>query len=523
MGVGPVLTDIGEKVAGDAVKGFGDFLSKETGAYGFVRSTKALLEKTETGKIFSNFLEHTYEPKVRQLGQEKLTSKIASGVKPATAAQESIREAHQEVRKLFLGQNDEALIKAIHTATKKHGTIYGNAFADSMSVYFNDAGSYWRKAKVNPSGATTPISLKDVGIKGTSSYHSQSEIETGLRKGLSWMYTPLIAIPHVGQLANIFLDNSIKDVAKGLGEYFGSSTKDKFRADLIKSGALFDELRYEIEDDAKGGGIARKMFHHPGFGFVRRQEIGIAAASGKQAALDAASKISSNSNDRWSRYTLVKLGLNPDHIADRGGRLTEDEIRKVMYTEADRTIFLRSNLKTPWRWEESFAARMGSQYRHFQYRQTQFLSNVFKNSYKEGGISQFAKSVATFATLFPAFGELVHSVENMALLQSPLNRDPHHKLANNEYIDAMAHAAGFGVFYSMTRAGMFNGGKGYLEGPLFSTADDILIGIPTKLVKGSQYLAKGDKEKAKKQFKGAARGVVSKLGAPGRAAAEFMK
>lgn len=360
MGVGPVLTDIGEKVAGDAVKGFGDFLSKETGAYGFVRSTKALLEKTETGKIFSNFLEHTYEPKVRQLGQEKLTSKIASGVKPATAAQESIREAHQEVRKLFLGQNDEALIKAIHTATKKHGTIYGNAFADSMSVYFNDAGSYWRKAKVNPSGATTPISLKDVGIKGTSSYHSQSEIETGLRKGLSWMYTPLIAIPHVGQLANIFLDNSIKDVAKGLGEYFGSSTKDKFRADLIKSGALFDELRYEIEDDAKGGGIARKMFHHPGFGFVRRQEIGIAAASGKQAALDAASKISSNSNDRWSRYTLVKLGLNPDHIADRGGRLTEDEIRKVMYTEADRTIFLRSNLKTPWRWEESFAARMGS-------------------------------------------------------------------------------------------------------------------------------------------------------------------
>jgi len=53
--VGPVLTDLGEKVAGDAVRGFGNFLTKETGAYGFVRSTKALLEKTPTGKIFSDF------------------------------------------------------------------------------------------------------------------------------------------------------------------------------------------------------------------------------------------------------------------------------------------------------------------------------------------------------------------------------------------------------------------------------------------------------------------------------------
>jgi len=458
------------------------------------------------------------------MGQQILESKIAAKVKPVQAAQESIREAHQDARKIFLGQNDEALIKAIHTATKKHGTIYGNALLIACLYIFNDAGSYWRKAKVSPSGSSqAAISLKDVGIKGTSSYSSQSEIEGGLRRALSWMYTPLIAIPHIGQVANIFLDNSMKDVAKGVSEYFGSTTKDKFRADLIKSGALFDEIRYQMMDDAAGGGLVRKMFHHPGFNFVRRQEIGIAAASGKHAALDAAGTLSTNSSDKWARYTLAKLGINPDHLAEQGFKLTEDQIRKAMYSEANRTIFIRSQLKTPWRWEESFVARMGSQYRHFQYRQTQFLAEVFKNSLKEGGPTQFLKTVATFGTLFPAFGELVHSMENMALLKSPTERDPKRKLLDNEYVDAMAHAAGFGVFYSMTRAGLFNGGRGYLEGPLFSTADDILIGIPTRLVKGTKYLAKGDRDKAKKQFKGAVRAVAGKLGAPGRAAAEFLK
>jgi len=53
------------------------------------------------------------------MGQQILESKIAAKVKPVQAAQESIREAHQDARKIFLGQNDEALIKAIHTATKK--------------------------------------------------------------------------------------------------------------------------------------------------------------------------------------------------------------------------------------------------------------------------------------------------------------------------------------------------------------------------------------------------------------------
>lgn len=509
--------DLADKVAGDFVRGFKGFATEETGAYGFARSAEALLNRSPQGKTFSEYLKNTFAPKIGQMGQQILDTKIAAGMNPEQAARESSREAYQQARKLYIGNKDEALIKMVHSVGKTHGSIYANAVADAMSVYFSDAGSYWRKRKIPVyPGATQSIKVADVGVKGLAEYRAPGDIEHNLRRAISWMYTPLIAIPHTAQVGNIILDNvntPVKAVARAMKEYFSTGvTRQKFTADVIRSGALFDELRYQIMEDAnsKGtGGTLYKLFNHPGFGFIRRQEISMAAVVGKHAAMEAADRLSANPSDRWARHALNKLGVDVNQLAQNGYNLTQDDIYKAMYNEANRTIFFRDRLQTPWRWEESFVARMASQYRHFQFRQTKFLVEAFKDAYKEKGSVGLAKAIGTFGILFPVFGELVHSLENMAVGHSPLERDPKSQFGGNEYIDALAHAAGFGIFYSISRSGMWNGGRGFLEGPLLTTAEDILIGIPRDVKQG--------------KYKQATRKLVSKFGAPGRFIGEQMR
>lgn len=531
MGIGPVLTDIGEKVAGDAIRGFGGFLKKETGSYGFVKTAEDLGSKFPTVKIFTDYLNGTVEQKTRQLGQEKLTQKIASGMKPETAAIDAIHEARQEARKLYIGQNDEALIKAIHTTTKQHGVIAGDAFADAMSVYFNDSMSKWRTSKVRLSPTADPISLKDVGIRNQSHYSSVDELESDLRRGLSWMYTPLIAIPHAGQLANPILNEGISSVAKGLFEYFGSTTKDKFSADVVRSGLLFDELRFQIMDTARGGGLISKLFHHPGFGAVRRFELSVAAAAGKASVKEAAQTLSRDPNHIGARITLIRLGLDPKKLIEKGFELGDDDIQKAMYQAGEQSIFLRNELKTPWRWEQNFNSRMAFQYKQFQYRQTRFLGQVFKRAY-QAGPTELAKTVATFATVFPVFGEMVRSLENLSRGENPIARPKdernvtiagkHHPIVN-EYLDALTYASGFGIFYSLIRAGLWNGGSSYFTGPLFGTVSDVLINLPIKSAMAARDFAQGDKKKGMKKIKTIGRLAASKLGWPGKIANQALK
>ena len=56
---------------------------------------------------------------------------------------------------------------------------------------------------------------------------------------------------------------------------------------------------------------------------------------------------------------------------------------------------------------------------------------------------------------------------------------------------------------------MWNGGRGFLEGPILGTLEDVFIGIPTDIGRG--------------RYKAATRKAFSKLGAPGRIISEQLK
>jgi hypothetical protein len=522
MGGAAILKGVGDALGREAFENIGKYLAEDSTS-GWYRSSKAILEKTPIGKTLSDYIENKYEPMLKQTAQRYLDTKIANKVAPHIAAEESYKEATHDVRKTLFGQNDEVLIKAIHTATKQHGVAYGNTMADIASVYFHDANSAWRnKAAFQSPTNLKGINLKDVGIKRSVPFTPSSEAETGLRAALSWMYTPLIAIPHMSQVANIVYNEGIKSTSKAIAEYSSemavNGSKSKVLNNIIQSGALYDEIRFQMLDDAKGGGIARKLFHHPGFGWVRRQELNISAVAGKNSLEDAAQKLKVNPNDKWAIHTIQRLGLQPQDISQG---ITPEHIQKAMYNAANQAIFIKSELNLPYKWEGNFYTRMGFQYKQFAFRQGQFIAKGFQDAYNYGGMKQVAKNAAILGTLFPAFGEVVHSLENLAVAKDPKQRD--YKNPYVEYFDAMGHAAAFGMVYSMFRSGMWNFGKGFLEGPLMSTIDDLLIGLPTHVVKAGVYKSEDKPALARKQVKSASRLVLSKLSVPGRIAANLLK
>jgi hypothetical protein len=503
MGTTGTLGTIAMKAAKSFVDDFGEWFAK--GGLGYIKSSRGVLESKPIGKVMSEFLQNEFEPGVKKLGQQYLEHKINAGFPPEQAAREAVQEAWHDTRKAMFGKNDEALIKFVHSATKQHGIIYGNNVADVMSTYLRDQQSYWRRAKLPIMNKT---SLADIGINANAEYRPPKEWEHSLRSTMSWMFTPFIAIPHLGQFANVILDTSFKDVAVGTSELFSKVNRQQFMNTLIRSGALFDEIRFQMIEDAAGGGIVRKLFHNPGFNWVRRHEIMVAAAAGKHAAQDAADRLVSSSGDKWAEFTLRKLGIDPAKIFNQGGQLLPEDIEKAMLREADRTIFFRSSLETPWKWEESAMSRMVFMYKHFLFRQGNFIRRSFMEAAKNGGPSEVLKTALTFGTLFPVVGEIVHSLENAAHLESPMKRDKKDALMGSEYVDAMGTAAGLGLFYTIMRASQYNGLKGWFAGPILSTAADV-ASIPYKLEKGNT--------------RGAVKTVLTKMGVPGRVIARHIK
>ena len=517
--IGPVAEVLGK----EALEGVGKWLGEDT-TKGWFRSGKAILSKTPTGKILSDYIEKEYEPALRKIGQNYLDNNIKAGMKPEVAAEQSYKDASKHVRKQLFGPNDEVLIKSIHTATKQHGVAYGNTMADIMSVYFHDANDSWRSKSVLKTPQNVKgINLSKIGIDINSAYKSPTEGEKALKGGLSWMYTPLVAIPHMGQVANVAFNEGISNTAKAVAEYSLSmakyGSKSRVLNDIIRSGALYDEFRYQMLEDAKGGGLARQLTHHPGFNWVRRQEINIAAVAGKNSLEEAAERLKIDPNDKWAKYTVQRLGVDVNQVMSTG--IQPEHLDKAMHNAANQAIFLRSELNLPHRWEESFSARMFSQYRQFAFRQGAFLANGFHQAWKHGGLPQVAKNVAVFGTLFPVFGEVVHSLENLAQLKDPRQRD--YKNPYAEYFDAMGHNAAFGMMYSMVRAGLWNFGKGFLGGPLMSTAEDIFIGLPAHVLKGIAASKEGKTKQAHKQYRQAVTEVTSKLGIAGRLATTAIK
>lgn len=535
---GKMLTEAGAELAEQAFKGFGRFFEKDAGKdigggyRGYFRSGRYLMEKSKQGEYLSKYTREVFEPAVRKTMQQRLDAarpKLAT-MKSAKDRQELIQNIglssfHDSVP-IYFGKNGEVFIKAVRGATMTNGKIYGNAMADVISTYMHDSSSFWRTKKFDFAGQK--LTLGDFGIKQKPRYVPPTEWEGPLRHSLSLMYTQGIAIPHLGQIVNTIMNEGVFRTARALAEWSAALAKtgspDKVFKDILDSGILADEIRHEMLSDAKtpGGSLLDKLINHPGFNWVRRQQIVVNAIAAKLHLQDAAAELARGENVRMNTYTLNRLGIDVNGLAQRGYQLTADDFSRAMNNSTTQNMFLRSELETPWKWEESTFMRMGTQYRHWGYRQGKFMAGVLKNAYVHGGPVEFSKTLIAMGVLFPVVGEMVKDLENIAKLQPINNPFAPDKKFTDEYFSAVAHVGAFGIMHTMWRAGQMNYATGFFEGPMLRTAED-LISTTSHLVKGVDYSLTDEPDKASTQYRAAARLVVNKFGIPGRAIAARIK
>jgi len=400
-----------------------------------------------------------------------------------------VKEAYQKwgdavssrvAQNVFFGPNDRNLAAIVHTVKETKGRVSAGRVADFLDIFLHN---------------TMPAAYRVEGLKHQPAYKAANEAEKLVNKISSYIFTSRIAIPHATQWVNTILNSGLKASLEGA---FSLIKDRKSAVDfVISSGALDEELRREIEINIRGGeSVLKKFIHQPGFNFVRRQELIYSAVTGRHEALDAAQEyLRSGSKD--SATALSKLGINPNDVRSVGA-LTPEMERTAAYYAANRDMYFRSPLNTPFKWSGTPASRIRTQYKPFAFNMQRMIVDTLKRDWERGAtvpakVFNVSKTLAVLGTLFPVAGELISLAENQALgrQDNPTETDTpftnhwkqQHEFAD-QYINAIAHVSAFGIAYSMFRASARRMLGNFVLGPTESSVLDF-AGDINKAIMGS--------------------------------------
>lgn len=481
------MSEAGEVLGKLASEEGSKIISKEgtsifEGLRNWVTSQDSMLRKTKLGSDFADILRNKYEPAVKQTLGNTLEQMKNTGSYHPTVAAKAEREIRQNLAEQMFGKKREAFTALVQQADRERGSVYANSIADNLSGYFGEDAHYeapWRRSLIK----------KGVDVTPTSKLTFTSNFERSLRKGASAMMTGRVAIPHLFQAPlNSFLDSGAKNVAKAFVDYFGD--KQEALRFVLNSGALSDEIKYELAQSYSNKGLWQKLYgavRHPGFDSVRRFGIVLSALAGKHAAIEAAQDGMLGNEERAS-IMLRSFGLNPDAVKANKWVLSEADKLTAAYRGASKDMFIRSGLDTPGAWENSGAIRTAFMYKHFMFNEGRFLKTYFQREYELGGHLGLAKAVAKFALAAPVFGELVTSMDALVTGNDPTQRyGPGYKIgekvggdaggAIGEMIDAMSHAGGFGLFYNIWRDAQRRSLATFLIGPIYGSLTDLAADV----------------------------------------------
>ena len=425
-----------------------------------------LLTDQNTRNAATNMLDPVYALQTGRLSTKEAYQKWGDAVSSRVA------------QNVFFGPNDRNLAAIVHTVKETKGRVSAGRVADFLDIFLHN---------------TMPAAYRVEGLKHQPAYKAANEAEKLVNKISSYIFTSRIAIPHATQWVNTILNSGLKASFEGA---FSLIKDRKSAVDfVISSGALDEELRREIEINIRGGeSILKKFIHQPGFNFVRRQELIYSAVTGRHEALDAAQEyLRTGSKD--SATALSSLGINPNDVRITG-KLTDEMERTAAYYAANRDMYFRSPLNTPFKWSGTPASRIRTQYKPFAFNMQRMIVDTLKRDWERGAtvpakVFNVSKTLAVLGTLFPVAGELISLAENQALgrQDNPTETDtpftPHWKQQHefsDQYINAIAHVSAFGIAYSMFRASARRMLGNFVLGPTESSVLDFAGDINKAMV-----------------------------------------
>lgn len=436
-------------------------------------SIDTLLRKAPSTTRLADVLRDSYEP----MWKQQTLSGINSGLDPAR----SKAFAQSLVDDLHFGKNYQFLSHTINQARIERGPIFAQQVGDSMSIYLRH------------SAADARIYRKAAGL-GPAPYVAPGEVENKVRSAASYLFTSRIAIPHLSQPLNTVLNSGLDASIKSLNELLRSPSQAYNR--IIQSGALTEELSHEIQNiNAGRTGLFDKLFHQPGFRIIRKYQIVHAALAGEYAAHDAAARILTDPTNIRAQSELKLLGIDYKDILSKGG-LDVEHIRTAQFRGADESMFISRGLRTPAAWDENYLARFATMYRHYMFSQGKMIKDSLSRSFqlaKQGDPVPLFKTIAILGAAFPAVGYMIKSAEAIVTGHNPLSdefrknrvtpaeniadlvgvKDSSAAILADEWLDAMSHAAGFGIMYSIIRSAKRNALAEVMIGPYGTTLADL--------------------------------------------------
>lgn len=378
---------------------------------------------------------------------------------------ESVAEVWSDYE--HFGPNMINLVGGIEAILKERGRVSADNAANFFDIFLKipDSAPYREAVRIP----------KDSGYKITG------QVEGRLRKLSGYVFTDLVAIPQSTQLLvnlplKIGMGKSLQAIGESLTDFNG------VRDWVMRTGALEESLRFELEEQLRGGKtIIEKLFHQPGFSAMLKWQGVVAAHGGRLAAEEAVTRLAQNAGDSSAKQILFELGLDPVSIAARG-HLLPHEVAKAAYTAADDVLFFRSSasMKAPMMWESTPFGRVVNMYKHFAHAQAGFLYQAYKKAFERGDAVELGRLLGLTAVLFPVFGEFMRTANDMVTGKSfeDDQRKNNYDIqftdneAFNRYLNNFAYAGGFGLIYQVLRTskGRF---LDFFAGPFPSIAADL--------------------------------------------------
>lgn len=426
------------------------------------------MEGTAAGTQVTNILKNQFEPEVAETTAFYRTK---LGYAPPAATKAAV----EDISEKYFGKRGEGVINILKAVNVQSGgnKIHVNNFADALDVYFGEKGIKYPNWRLQAINEKVPL------YSSSSSYKPPGPVERFTKDVASWIFLPRIVIPHTTQPLNVLLYEGAKSFGKATEEMFANGL-DAAKKRVIDSGVLEDQILYQMIDTAKGGGLARKLFHMPAFNYLRDMQIAHSALAGEFTVLEAFDDQLANGMTPKLELAFRRHGIDPASLKGLK-QLTPEMIKTAQYRAAQATYFMRSGLDTPYPWSQNWMSRTATMYKHFGYNQGRFVVSAINDSFRvspEEGI----KTVAILSTLYPIAGYAVAKVEDAINLRPAPTNAQEKDAFYSEYISAIGHAAGFGIAYSIFRSAKRNALADYAIGPIPSTITDFaqdILNAPT--------------------------------------------
>ena len=419
-----------------------------------------------------------------------------------------------------------------HAHAKAILNIASNQFHDATSIntiskegFLPDLQQIHSKAKLDVKKALVlenkireiqqlePLPV-DLNKFDTMNVHEKSNaLERFSSRRARYFLAPMIAINHMSTFFN-YSQAPLESIYKGLASAGNDEIKQLADASAILTSQHFsmlsDDLNLEAGKFASMTGkpeVARlygRIFHNPGFNFIRNAQLKLGAAIGYHSTLYWADQ--AIRGDKRAFAELKDLGLDPAAIAKRGGKLTDEEKVQAIWKFVNNRTFISRPLdrsltatRNPW-------TRMLTLFHGYVTSQQRFMRRELAKMYQAGDYVGIARFAGTVGLLFPAVAPMLKGAEVFARTASPTTavqgvEQDYATLAHpediagftSEYIDMLSYFGSWGVMHSFVTAA--HGDRlalallGPTGGDAIRTAQDALNALTTHTKAGTHNIA----------------------------------